>query len=153
AFEPRVDGHQRAEILERLAGDEDAPRRQALQLPLAGVVRNPGGVVEMRVRDEDVGDGEQRVRTAADVEPDVQLANAKPGLVSGPRPPLDREVLGGKDELLLVAHEAVTALRPRSGAARRWPAAARGGREWSRRERSSSRDRRAARRRSRARRG
>ena len=63
-------------------------------MPLAGVERDAQGVIEVRVRDEDVRHADHRVGTAADVERDAELANAEPGLVTRARAALDREVLG-----------------------------------------------------------
>src|SRR5439155_8151472 len=69
-----------------------------------GVVRNAQGVVQMGVGDEHVRHADDHVGTAADVERDVEIANAEPGLVSGARAPLHREMFGGDGDEVLVAH-------------------------------------------------
>jgi hypothetical protein len=51
-------------------------------------------VIEMRVRDEDVGGADELIGTTSDIERRVELANAKPGLVAGAGYSFDVEVRG-----------------------------------------------------------
>src|SRR5688500_20203451 len=73
-----------------------------LQTPLPRVERDPGRMIEMRMRDEDVGHAQDGIRPTSDVQRDSELAHAGPGLMSGARTPVDREVLGGEPDGLPV---------------------------------------------------
>ncbi len=53
--------------------------------------RQPEGVVEMAVADEDVGGAAELQRPAPDVDRQPGRMDAEPGLVAGPRPPLEAE--------------------------------------------------------------
>ena len=101
-FELLMQRHQRAEIIRRFAGNENAPAGNALQMPLAGVKRNAERVIEVRVRDEDIRHSHGEIGTASDVQHHAELPDAKVSLVTGARSPFDREVLGGKREEVFV---------------------------------------------------
>src|SRR5205085_8926151 len=65
-----------AKALRRLRRHPDPAAAHAMELTLPGVKRDADGVVEMRVRDEDVRHADGRVGAAAEVEHDAEVADA-----------------------------------------------------------------------------
>ena len=105
----RVQLHERAEIVERLFGNVYGASADSLKVPLARIERNADGVIEVRVRDEDVRHGDENVRTASDVERDAELFHAEPCLMSRRGDSFDGEAIGVKREEL--AHRATSSNR------------------------------------------
>src|SRR5206468_2820231 len=81
-LQPRMQRHQFTKIVRILLGDIYGASFNSLKVPLARVKRNADGVIEMRVRDEHVRYGDERVGTATDVESGAELFHAKPRLMS-----------------------------------------------------------------------
>ena len=125
ASEPSVNGEQLPEISGRLGGNVDLSSWQPLQMPLPGVKRQPHTVVEMCVGEEDLRNAHQHIRTAADVEPDVPLRDAKPGLVPCARASLDAERSGVYGDGFVSAHAEAWEEAVRPGQAERQPEPAR----------------------------
>ena len=92
AGDPLVDRHDLAHPLGRIRRHVHAPARHPMQMPLPRIERNADGVIEMRVRDEDVRRADELIGAAPDIEGRVQLANAKPRLMPGAGAAFDREV-------------------------------------------------------------
>src|SRR5260370_38225564 len=110
-----VERHQPAESIGGFFGNDHAPASEAVQTPLRGIERDAGGVIEMRVRDEDVRYADDEVGTAADVEREVEVANAEVRFVSSARTPFDREALRVDDAELVIGHSRRSSAPRRSG--------------------------------------
>src|SRR5437868_2253273 len=102
--------HERREVGGRLMRHVDRAALQPLQMTLAGIERYADGVIEMRVRDEDMSHADHRIRTTADVESDAELAHAEPRLVTRTRTTFDREVRRLQRERL-ATHRSLSQLR------------------------------------------
>src|SRR5207237_1003106 len=99
---PFVDGENLAKGIGGITRHVNPPAAEALELALTGVEGDAYAMIEMRVRDEDVRHADDEVGTAADVEDDVQLADAEHGLVSGARASFQREVRRRQGEEIFV---------------------------------------------------
>src|ERR1700682_1403934 len=102
ANHPLVDRHDLAEARGRIVRRIDRTSSVTMQEPLAAVERHADAMIEMRVRDEDVRYADESLGTSPDIEPDIQVSDAEPCLLPGPRTTLDRETARAEGEVVVV---------------------------------------------------